>query len=49
MIPHHSGAVLMCNRAELSDAEIRALCGKIVRSQQEEIDQMKAIQHRLRA
>ena len=26
MIPHHSGAVLMCQQASLSDPEIRALC-----------------------
>ncbi len=43
MIPHHSGAILMCREANLSDAEIKTLCGQIMRSQQEEIDQMKAI------
>jgi uncharacterized protein (DUF305 family) len=50
MIPHHSGAVLMCNRASLRDAEVRALCfgpEGIVASQRREIDQMKAIQRRL--
>jgi FtsH-binding integral membrane protein len=26
MIPHHSGAVLMCSRAPIQDAEIRDLC-----------------------
>lgn len=43
MIPHHSGAILMCERADLIDPEIRSLCDGIVRSQQQEIDQMKSI------
>lgn len=43
MIPHHSGAVLMCRRAPVEDAEIRALCANIIRGQQAEIEQMKAI------
>lgn len=47
MIPHHSGAVLMCREAPIRDAEIRQLCGNIIRSQQAEIVQMKAILERL--
>jgi hypothetical protein len=47
MIPHHSGAILMCREAELTDPEILALCSGIVESQQREIDQMKAILERL--
>lgn len=43
MIPHHSGAILMCREAKLSDPEILALCERIKQSQAEEIDQMKAI------
>lgn len=43
MIPHHSGAILMCSEASLSDPEIKTLCGQIVQSQREEIAQMKAI------
>ena len=43
MIPHHSGAVLMCREAKLSDPELRTLCQQIIRSQREEIAQMKAI------
>jgi uncharacterized protein (DUF305 family) len=43
MIPHHSGAVLMCERASLSDPEIVALCQQIVKSQKEEIGQMETI------
>jgi hypothetical protein len=42
MIPHHAGAILMCEEAEIQDEEIKALCQTIVASQQEEIDQMKA-------
>jgi hypothetical protein len=43
MIPHHSGAILMCERSSLADPEIRSLCESIVRGQAEEIAQMKAI------
>lgn len=42
MIPHHAGAILMCERASLQDPEIEALCKGIVSGQQAEIDQMKA-------
>lgn len=50
MIPHHSGALTMCNRAAIRDQEIRDLCFKpngIVASQTREIAQMKAILNRL--
>ncbi len=43
MIPHHSGAILMCREARLRDPEIVALCERIMRSQREEISQMEAI------
>jgi uncharacterized protein (DUF305 family) len=43
MIPHHSGAILMCEQASLTDRELIALCGQIVRSQREEIAQMESI------
>ncbi|WP_066660878.1 MULTISPECIES: DUF305 domain-containing protein [unclassified Sphingomonas] len=43
MIPHHSGAILMCREAKLSDPEIKALCDRIIESQRQEIDQMKAM------
>jgi hypothetical protein len=43
MIPHHSGAILMCERSDLSDPEIKSLCKGIVQSQTEEIAQMKAL------
>ena len=42
MIPHHSGAILMCEQAAIEDPEIKELCGTIISSQQAEIDQMKA-------
>jgi uncharacterized protein (DUF305 family) len=42
MIPHHSGAILMCRKADLKDPEIRRLCGEIIKGQQSEIDWMRA-------
>lgn len=47
MIPHHSGAILMCREATINDAEITALCDGIIRSQQEEVDAMNRILARL--
>ena len=47
MIPHHAGAVLMCRKASIQDAEIQALCKEIISSQQREIGQMKSILARL--
>ena len=46
MIPHHSGAILMCQQAKISDPEIQQLCREIIVSQKAEIDQMKAILER---
>ena len=43
MIPHHAGAILMCEEADLSDAELRKLCGQILAAQRTEIAQMKAL------
>jgi uncharacterized protein (DUF305 family) len=43
MIPHHSGAILMCDEASLQDQRIRELCKTIVTGQQQEIDQMRAM------
>jgi hypothetical protein len=42
MIPHHAGAILMCEEAPIRDPEIKQLCEAIVSSQQSEIEQMKA-------
>lgn len=39
----------MCREAPIRDAEIKALCGGIIRSQQREIDQMKTILARTQA
>ena len=50
MIPHHAGAILMCNKASIHDAEIRQLCfgpSGIVQSQHREIEQMEGILRRL--
>lgn len=47
MIPHHSGAILMCQEAALTDPEIQQLCQEIIANQEQEIDQMKAIMERL--
>ncbi len=41
MIPHHSGAILMCREAPITKPDLKALCQQIIKSQQEEIDQMQ--------
>jgi hypothetical protein len=43
MIPHHSGAILMCEDASLQDQRIKDLCKEIISSQRREIDQMRAL------
>lgn len=43
MIPHHAGAILMCEQAQLQSTETRELCRSIITSQQEEIAKMKAL------
>jgi len=47
MIPHHAGAILMCDQATITDSELKKLCSEIVRGQQQEIDQMKKVLARL--
>ncbi|MBN8278992.1 MAG: DUF305 domain-containing protein [Gammaproteobacteria bacterium] len=47
MIPHHSGAILMCREASLTEPEIVGLCRDIIAAQNKEIVQMKAILERL--
>ena len=42
MIPHHAGAILMCEKASIHDPEIKELCREIISSQRREIEQMKA-------
>ena len=47
MIPHHSGAILMCRQARLQDPELVKLCEDITTSQRREIEQMKSVHARL--
>lgn len=47
MIPHHSGAILMCGKAKLTDPELITLCDEIVGAQEREIAQMERILERL--
>jgi hypothetical protein len=47
MIPHHSSAILTSKHADLADPEVRELSEKIIKSQEEEIAQMKAILERM--
>ena len=41
MIPHHSSAILMCQKANIDDPEIKDLCTQIVETQREEIQIME--------
>lgn len=43
MIPHHSGAILMCREANISDPRVKELCQNIIPAQRQEIEEMKAI------
>ncbi len=47
MIPHHSGAILMCEEAVIEDAEIKTLCANIIEGQKKEVEQMEGILNRL--
>lgn len=47
MIPHHSGAILMCREAAVTDPELIALCEDITAGQRSEIEQMEQIRERL--
>lgn len=47
MIPHHSGAILMCREAFLTDPELISLCEDIEDAQRQEIEQMQEIRDRL--
>jgi hypothetical protein len=49
MIPHHSSAILMCEKANIKDQEILDLCDSIIQSQQSEMDQMKKILDRMKS
>jgi uncharacterized protein (DUF305 family) len=43
MIPHHSGAILMCREANIEDQRIQELCKGIISSQRDEIEQMRKL------
>ena len=43
MIPHHSIAILTSERARIADPRARQLADQIIRSQQEEIVEMKSL------
>jgi uncharacterized protein (DUF305 family) len=47
MIPHHSSAILTSKNAEISDPEVRKLADEIIKSQEEEIAEMKALLEKL--
>jgi uncharacterized protein (DUF305 family) len=41
MIPHHGGAILMCEEAPIQDPKIRQLCREIILGQKAEIEEME--------
>jgi hypothetical protein len=43
MIPHHGGAVLMCENAPVQNPEVKQLCASIIENQKAEIAQMKSL------
>jgi len=48
MISHHSSAIMTSQKASITDPEVVALAQGIIRSQEEEIAQMKSILQRMR-
>lgn len=47
MIPHHSSAIMVSQKAHISDPEAQQLARDIIEAQKEEIAQMKAMIERL--
>lgn len=47
MIPHHSSAIMTSQQADISDPELRQLADDIIKAQEKEISQMKAILERI--
>jgi K+/H+ antiporter YhaU regulatory subunit KhtT len=47
MIPHHSSAIMVSKNADLQDSEVKKLSIQIIKSQEEEIKQMKEILKRM--
>lgn len=43
MIPHHASAILVCEKASITDPRIQQLCQEIIDSQEREIREMKAL------
>ncbi|MBC7539334.1 MAG: DUF305 domain-containing protein [Bacteriovorax sp.] len=37
MIPHHSGAILMCGKSQIRDQELKKICQEIMKGQRQEI------------
>lgn len=48
MIPHHSSAILTSEEAALRDPEVRHLADQIIKSQEREIREMKALLERMK-
>ena len=47
MIPHHSIAIMVSERADIKDPEVRQLADSIISAQKRDISQMKRMLHRL--
>nr|MBC7613928.1 DUF305 domain-containing protein [Pseudopedobacter sp.] len=47
MIPHHSSAIMTSQNANIKDPEVRKLADGIIKAQQKEIAEMKAILARM--
>lgn len=43
MIPHHAGAILMCEQADLKVPKVQQLCDGIITAQKNEISQMRSM------
>lgn len=48
MIPHHSIAILTSKRADIQDPEVKKLADDIIKAQEKEIAEMKAMIKRLK-
>lgn len=48
MIPHHSSAIMTSKNANIKDPEVKRLSEQIIKSQQEEIQQMETILKRMK-
>ena len=48
MIPHHSIAILTSERADIKDPEVKKLADDIIKAQQKEIEEMKAMIKRMK-